>query len=205
MSSYRAIAVSLAVSATLLALPASAYGPRNIFKHAINSVENTQSTEVSATGKLEVAFSPNEGSEHLVVKAIDAATKEVLVLAYSFTSAPVTEALIRAVHRGATVRIVADAKSNINESQSKARAALSALKTAGADVRTISVYPIHHDKVIIVDRATVELGSFNYSAAAAHSNSENVLVNWNNPALAEVYIKHFSRNYVQAVEFRSQY
>ena len=45
-------------------------------------------------------------------------------------------------------------------------------------MRVINVYPIHHDKVVIVDAETVELGSFNYSDAAAHRNSENVLVNW---------------------------
>jgi len=44
-------------------------------------------------------------------------------------------------------------------------------------------YAIHHDKVIIADRQTVEQGSFNYSDAAAHRNSENVLVNWGNPKL----------------------
>jgi phosphatidylserine/phosphatidylglycerophosphate/cardiolipin synthase-like enzyme len=57
------------------------------------------------------------------------------------------------------------------------RAAFSALLNAGAEVRTIAVYPIHHDMVIIADRETVELGSFNYSDAAARKNSENVLVN----------------------------
>jgi phosphatidylserine/phosphatidylglycerophosphate/cardiolipin synthase-like enzyme len=67
-----------------------------------------------------------------------------------------------------------------------ARPVPDALVNVGADVRTISVYPIHHDKVIIADRQTVKLGSFNYSDAAARKNSENVLVNWGNPKLAEV-------------------
>jgi phosphatidylserine/phosphatidylglycerophosphate/cardiolipin synthase-like enzyme len=81
----------------------------------------------------------------------------------------------------------------------------SKLKNAGADVRTIRVYPIHHDKVIIADAETVELGSFNYSDAAAPKNSENVLVNWDNPDLAKVYVKHFKRNFEQASEFVTQY
>ena len=73
------------------------------------------------------------------------------------------------------------------------------------DVRTISVYPIHHDKVIVADRRTVELGSFNYSDAAARRNSENVLVNWGNTRLADVYLQHFDRNYRQAVRFEPAY
>lgn len=66
-------------------------------------------------------------------------------------------------------------------------------------------YPIHHDKVIIADRQTVEFGSFNYSDAAAHKNSENVLVNWGNPKLAGVYLKHFERNYGQASRYLQGY
>ena len=79
------------------------------------------------------------------------------------------------------------------------------LTGGGADVRTISVYAIHYDKVIIADRQTVEQGSFNYSDAAAHRNSENVLVNWGNPQLATVYLKHFERNYAQAVVYTQGY
>jgi len=79
------------------------------------------------------------------------------------------------------------------------------LVNAGCDVRTIGAYSIHHDKVIIADRQTVELGSYNYSAAAASKNSENVLVNWNNPKLAEVYLGHFERNQRQAEAYRTQY
>lgn len=79
------------------------------------------------------------------------------------------------------------------------------MANAGADVRVIRVYPIHHDKVIIVDADTVELGSFNYSDSAAHKNSENVLVNWHNPELAKVHLQHFSRNYGQASVFQLQY
>ena len=187
---------------SLLAVDASAYERRSY----ADEVDNADSISVPAKGRLEVAFSPNEGSEKLVLKAINSAKKEVLVLAYSFTSAPVAEALVQAVHRGVVVRLVADYKGNVSEDRSgKARAALSALKNAGGDVRTIRVYPIHHDKVIIVDRETVELGSFNYSAAAAHHNSENVLVNWGNPDLAAVYVKHFERNYKQSEEFEGGY
>ena len=40
---------------------------------------------------------------------------------------------------------------------------------------------------------------------AAHKNSENVLVNWGNPKLAEVYLKHFQRNYAQAAVYTQGY
>ena len=80
-----------------------------------------------------------------------------------------------------------------------------ALVNAGAGVRTISIFPIHYDKVSIVDQETVELGSYNYSAAAASRNSENVLVNWGNPKLAQVYLRHFEGNWRQAVQYQTPY
>jgi hypothetical protein len=45
----------------------------------------------------------------------------------------------------------------------------------------------------------------NFSDAAAHRNSENVLVNWGNPKLAEIYLGHFERNYRQAKPFELRY
>ncbi len=156
-------------------------------------------TEIPASGHVEIAFSPNEGSEDLVIKAIDSSHTEIRVLAYSFTSAPIVQALLRAKKRGSQITLVVDQKSNINEDRSgKAQAGLSALAYAGCEVRTISAYPIHHDKTMIIDQETVETGSFNYSQAAAHRNSENVIVHWNNPKLAHAYLEHFERNYRQS-------
>ncbi len=198
--------LAVALAATLISPVVQARKSKSVIAQAVDAYESTNSYTVPAAGSVEVAFSPNEGSEHLVVKVIDSAKTELDLLSYSFTSVPVVEALVRARHRGVTVRLVADEKDNVKADRSgKARAALGALVNAGADVRTIRVYPIHHDKVIIADRQTVELGSFNYSDAAARKNSENVLVNWSNPKLAEVYLKHFQRNYAQATVYNQGY
>lgn len=204
------LALILALIATFALAPDTALASRKKPTLDTNSdvVDNTDtpSFQIPSAGTLEVAFSPNEGSEALVIKVIDSARHDIHVLAYSFTSAPVVEALLRAKKRGVDVKVVADEKSNISEDKSgKARAALSALVNAGADVRTIRVYPIHHDKVIVVDKDTVELGSFNFSAAAAHKNSENVFVNWHNPPLARLYLGHFERNYRQSTPYQPQY
>lgn len=49
------------------------------------------------------------------------------------------------------------------------------LTSAGIPVRTVSVYKILHDKVIVSDGRHTEVGSFNFSRAADRSNTENVL------------------------------
>ena len=207
MSRLLLAGLALALPAVLLTAPAEARKkPDSLVGAAVDAYETNHTFTMPAAGTIEVAFSPDEGGEALVVKVIDSARTELRVLSYSFTSAPVTAALLRARKRGVDIRLVADKKNNVSEDRSgKARAALSALANAGADVRTISIYPIHHDKVIVADRQTVELGSFNYSDAAAHKNSENVLVNWGNPKLAEVYLQHFERNYKQASKFDPAY
>lgn len=205
--------VRLSLVASLIAGLALAGGtalakrkPRGLVEQVEQAVSEHHSYQVPATGTVEVAFSPDEGSENLVLKVIASAHHDIRMLSYSFTSAPVARALLDARKRGVDIKIVADQKNNTSEDRSgKARAALSLLAEAGADVRLISVYAIHHDKVLVADGETVELGSFNYSDAAAHRNSENVLVNWKNPQLAKVYLEHFARNYRQATPYQQQY
>ncbi len=175
------------------------------------------SIQVPAAGRLEVAFSPDEGADELEVKLIRSAAHKggaIRMLAYAFTSATETRALLEARAAGAEIQLVADEKENTSEDRSgKARAALSALANAGVDVRLIRVYAIHHDKVTIVGNVvnrqvvgdSVGEGSFNFTEAAAHRNSENLLVNWNNPQLAAVYLAHFERNYAQSEPFAPRY
>jgi phosphatidylserine/phosphatidylglycerophosphate/cardiolipin synthase-like enzyme len=151
---------------------------------------------------IEVAFSPSEGSEELVVKAINSAQSSIGIAAYSFTSPVVAKALLNAKKRGVDVRIVVDENGN----KSKASlAALNLVANAGIPTRTISRYAIHHDKYMVIDKRTVQTGSFNYSKAAASSNSENVLVVWNNPDLALSYLKHWQDRFDQGKPYKAPY
>ena len=161
---------------------------------------------VEARGEVEVAFSPDLGAEELVLRVTDSATKDLRVMAYSFTSAKVTSAILRAAKRGVKVYLLADAKHNLSESSSqKGRAALSALANSGVMVRVVDAYSIFHDKVQIADGRVTQTGSFNYSAAAATRNSENVIVHWDNPALAKAYADHFERNWKISKAFTPSY
>jgi phosphatidylserine/phosphatidylglycerophosphate/cardiolipin synthase-like enzyme len=209
MKRVRFSVVGVCFLAMAASLSAHAGGPwyDRVARKAMESVEQRlESKTVPAAGNIEIAFSPHEGAEALVLKVIRSAKKELLVMSYSFTSASITEALIDATRRGVVVHLVADFRNNITEDRTgKPRAAFSAMTNAGVDTRLISAYPISHDKVIISDGVTVETGSFNFTAAAANSNSENVIVHWNNPALADVYRQHFERNYRQSKPFDTRY
>ena len=165
-----------------------------------------QSVVVAHNGRIEVAFSPEGGAEDLVLKTINSAQREIRLLAYSFTAAGVVEALLAAKSRGVDVQVVVDHRSNVTEDQSgKARHALAALINAGVPVRTVAAWPIQHSKLIVVDRRHVETGSYNFSAAAANRNSENVLVVWDNPALATAYLRHWTSRFDRGEPFRLSY
>ena len=203
MPRHRPLAFLLAANLFCACVPAFAQRPQ---AERTYDASNDQTVAVPAAGRLEVGFSPNAGAEKLVLKVIRSAQREIRILAYTFTSAPVTAALLDARHRGVEVALVVEHKASLIDDRSgKARRALAALANAGCRIRTSSVYPIHHDKAIIVDARTVETGSFNYSTSAAIRNSENVLVNWNNPVLARVFLRHWQSRFAEGEDYRPAY
>ncbi|EIM98677.1 putative endonuclease [Paraburkholderia hospita] len=146
-----------------------------------------------ATPDVQAAFSPDGGGERLVLKTIYGARQRIRVMAYSFTSPVIVKALLEAKRRGVDVALTVDYRNNIEEDRSgKAAAALGALAYAGIPVRVVRVFPMQHSKYAICDE-TVETGSYNFSQAAAHFNSENVLVLSNHPEIARAYLDNWNQ------------
>lgn len=50
-----------------------------------------------------------------------------------------------------------------------------------------------------------EVGSFNYSRAADRSNSENVLVVWDDTVLARSYLNHWTSRWAQGTDWKQTY
>lgn len=152
--------------------------------------------------QIEAAFSRDAGSEALVLKLIGTARRSVRLAAYSFTSPAIVRSLIETKRRGVDVKVLVDDRGN------RGRASIAAMNLivgAGIPTRVISAYAIHHDKYIVVDERHTETGSFNYSQAAAKSNSENVLVIWDNPAVAKQYLTHWESRWRQGTEVELTY
>jgi len=141
-------------------------------------------TALPAGASFDVGFSPNQGALDAVLLAIKSARREILVAAYSFTSKPVAIALLEAHRRGVAVKVVADEGEN-----TKAYSAAQFLAHAGVPVRLNGEFYLMHHKFAVVDGMHVQLGSFNYSAAAVDKNAENVLVLWNVAPVASAYTK----------------
>ena len=173
---------------------------------SVQTLALAANTDGDGSRRIEVGFSPEGSAQKLVLRTIDAATSSIRVAAYVFTNPDVTRALIAAKQRGVDVAVVADHRSNLEEQRSGAgRHALTLLAKAGIPTRTVKAYPIHHDKFIVVDGMAVETGSFNFTAAAAKGNSENALVVWNDPELAETYLTHWQSRWDQGQAFKAKY
>src|SRR3989449_8725284 len=138
--------------------------------------------EIVVPARIAVYFSPHGGATDAVVRAVNAAQQHILVQAYSFTSAPIAQALVDAHKRGVTVLAVLD-KSNETEKYSAA----TFLVNAGIQTLIDDQHAIAHNKVMVIDSATILAGSFNFTRAAEEKNAENLLVIKDAPELVQAY------------------
>ncbi len=125
-----------------------------------------------SASKYEVHFSPHGGCSKAIVEFIESAKHSIHIQTYSFTSQPITDALIAAHQRGVAVELLADKSDELGSSVHR----LAALKAGGVSVFIDSKHAIAHNKVIVVDSKTVETGSYNYTGQAETSNAENCLI-----------------------------
>jgi len=155
---------------------------------------------ISSQTAFEIGFSPEGTSLDIILRAINGAEKSILVAAYSFTSKPISTALLDAHKRGVDARVVADAKSN-----SGRYSAVTFLANQGVPVRINSRYAIFHHKFMVIDGRHLETGSFNYSAAAVGKNAENVLLLRDVPEMAAIYTREWEKLWDESEEVAPRY
>jgi len=136
----------------------------------------------------DVYFSPKGGCTEAIIRELDKAKSNILVQAYSFTSADIAKALLNAYKRGVKVEVILD-KSQRTDKYSSA----TFLYNSGILVKIDSKHTIAHNKVMIIDGEIVVTGSFNFTKAAEESNAENLLV-IRDKKLAERYTKNWQEH-----------
>jgi len=143
-----------------------------------------------------ICFSPKGGCTEAIVKEINDAKTEILIQAYSFTSAPIAKALVNARKRGIKIEAILD-KSNVTGQYSSA----TYLYNNNIPVFIDSVHAIAHNKVMIIDKETVITGSFNFTKAAENNNAENLLI-LKNEELAKSYIENWNKHREHSEPYR---
>ena len=159
----------------------------------------TPALATETIGNDTVCFVPGpDDCAMLAVAEISKATRTVDVQAYGFTEPHIARALSEAHDRGVSVRLIAD-KSAPHEHNS-----MIALVAGAAIPVWIDYRPrIAHNKVMVIDGATVLTGSQNWTVAADTRNAENLLI-IHDPALAAAYEANFESR-LQASETLDEY
>jgi phosphatidylserine/phosphatidylglycerophosphate/cardiolipin synthase-like enzyme len=156
-------------------------------------------TPLATQAVVSAAFTPGKALP-LVLDTIRGARSSILVAAYSFTSRPIATALRDAARRGVKVFVLVD-----SDEATKSYSAARFLANERVPVRINARYAIQHNKFMVVDGATVQTGSFNYTASAAERNAENVLVVRNAPAIAAQYGAQWRRLWDEGTDLTPAY
>ena len=147
----------------------------------------------AAAGTVEIAFTPGDAVDNLIVAAIDRAQTEVLVHAYTFTHRKIAQALINARRRGVAVAVLADRE----QARAVPQNVLAQLASGGIEVWLDGNFAAAHNKVIVIDaglpHATTITGSYNFTLAAQRSNAENIVVLHDNEPVARAYRDNWRR------------
>ena len=160
-----------------------------------------RATPMAATGSVEVAFTPWDDAEGLLIDTLQEAREEILVQAYTLTSRNIAAALQAAKSRGATVRLLAD-REQVERGE---HSLVPQLAAAGMPVRLETRYAAAHNKVMLIDSASnnpvVITGSYNFSWSAQARNAENLLILKGNGPLAQAYRRNWLRQWEEAVPY----
>jgi len=135
--------------------------------------------------RIEVYFSPKGGCTEAIVRELKRATNSVRIQSYSFTSAPIAEAVVAAHRRGVKVTAVLD-----DSQESEKYSSATFLHNQGVETLTDAKHAIAHNKTMFVDGSTVITGSFNFTKAAEERNAENLLI-IRDAVVAGKYLENF--------------
>ncbi|AMR82304.1 phospholipase [Cupriavidus nantongensis] len=141
-----------------------------------------------------LCFVPDGAScQALLINAIRSTRQRLLIQAYSFTSAPIAEAVAQAHRRGVDVRVILD-----KSQQSERYTSATFLKHAGVPVVIDNKPAIAHNKVMVFDDQAVFTGSFNFTKSAQERNAENGMLIRGDAAVVKAYTDNWHKRYRQS-------
>jgi phosphatidylserine/phosphatidylglycerophosphate/cardiolipin synthase-like enzyme len=150
---------------------------------------NTPYPELKVSGvPVEVYFSPDDGVEAHLIDLIQSAEQSIYFMAFSFTSDPLSEAILERAQKGVIVAGVMEE----SQVESNTGSDYDRFRQAGLDIRLDGNPRNMHHKVIVIDEKKVVTGSYNFSLSAENVNDENVLV-FHDPQIANQFMTEFER------------
>ncbi|HTS55742.1 MAG TPA: phospholipase D family protein [Burkholderiales bacterium] len=142
---------------------------------------------VEETVTAQIAFTPGGDPARIIVEALHAARRQILVQAFSFTHRDIARALIEAQRRGVDVQVIADAE----QTELIENSVIPQLASAGVPVFLDREHVAAHNKVMVIDEghpsAVVITGSYNFTFGAQFRNAENLVLLRGGPHIARAY------------------
>lgn len=116
---------------------------------------------------IKIYFTPGVDCERNIISAINN-SQQMDIVVYSITHPGITDAIIAAHNRGASIRIITD------RLMAKGKGSLvGKIRDAGIPVVTNVKHKIEHNKFAVFDGSHIVSGSYNWTTNASKNNSEN--------------------------------
>lgn len=158
-----------------------------------DSPANTPHKKLEVAGaSVENYFAPEDKVSPKIVDRLREARTSIHFLAYSFTSDPISQAMLDRAKAGVEVRGVFDAdqyKSNTGGEYLRMKRGVKTVRLDGSP-------GLMHHKVIVIDGKTVIFGSYNFTASAERTNDENIVI-VTSPKLAAQFEQEFEKVYAE--------
>ena len=156
---------------------------------------------ISVVGRVDLAFTPEDAADRMIISAINNSNRQILVQAFSFTHEDIAQALITAKKRGVDVQLIADAE----QTEKTQPSVVSKIAASGIPTYLDSEHQSAHNKIMVIDAGTanpaVITGSFNFTYAAQFRNAENLLIFHGNPEITAAYLHNWKHHLAHSSRF----
>ena len=142
---------------------------------------------------IDVYFSPDDHVQASFLDLVNSAQESIYFMAFSFTADSIGDAVRARAQAGVTVAGVMETE----QVNSNVGTEFDPFKQADLDVLRDGNEGQMHHKVMIIDKNTVILGSYNFTNNAESKNDENLIVIYSQEIAAQ-FIAEFQRVYAQA-------
>jgi phosphatidylserine/phosphatidylglycerophosphate/cardiolipin synthase-like enzyme len=163
---------------------------------ALSFLVVTLSSCATTEPKIDICFSPGGCCLDAIVTEIANAQADLRIQASSLNAKAIRDAVGKAKNSGVNVRIILDGRSRAAQNSAQYFSALYGIRTW-----LDSKHALADANVIIIDKATVITGSFNFTNEAEEQNAENLMI-IRSERVAGTYVENWNLHRSHAVEFR---
>jgi len=145
---------------------------------------------------MDVCFTPGGNCTNAIIHEIEQAKTEILIQAYSLTSRPISDAVVKAREAGVSVEIIFDLSDDFARNSASYSNSFK-----GIPIYLDAQHAIADNNIIIVDKATVATGSFKFTEKAEGKNASNLLI-IKSGTLVAAFVDNWNQHKKHSVEYK---